>query len=232
MNTNRLLFALLPLALLLFTGCDGTSNVEETPPLEATVVADLPADPATRIDPQTGRPTGTGRYTLFSLRENRIVLGSDEENRADSASTAWDIGFQSTNLIFNGGTSGPGEGAAVLIEDIFENVRTAPENAAFRVDGSAECPSVFGQPGPKMAICPGSGNGWYNYDSQTNVVTPIPGRTIVVRTADGRYAKLRILSYYKGNPDPGAIDPAANPSRYYTFEYVFQPDGSRDLSTN
>ncbi len=227
---DRHLIGIFLLVGFVLAGCD-SSDPDVSEPLEATLVTDVPADPALGVDPNTGRPTTTGRYTFYSLRENRIVLRSDEANRADSISADWDIGFQSTNLIFNGGSSGMGQGAAVIVEDAFENVTVAPAGDTFRVDGQAGCPSVFGQPGPKRAVCPGSGNGWYHYDAETNVISPIPGRTIVVRTADGRYAKLRILSYYEGNPVPEAIDPARDVSRYYSFEYVFQKDGSRDLST-
>lgn len=126
--------------------------------------------------------------------------------------------------MINGGTSGPGQGGAIVLEVPFDEVAEAPTDDQLRVDGVDDCPN-----GVKRAICPGSGNGWYNYDPSTHLIMPIPGRTIVVRTADGRFAKMRILSYYKGAPDPGALNPEAHPSRYYTFEYVFQPDGSRRL---
>jgi hypothetical protein len=47
----------------------------------------------------------------------------------------------------------------------------------------------------------------------------------VIRTADGDgYAKIRIVSYYEGAPD----DPASSDAdaRYYTFDYVYKPDGT------
>ena len=50
----------------------------------------------------------------------------------------------------------------------------------------------------------------------------------MLRTADGNYAKLEILSYYRGNPDTSASDfSAVKNGRYYTFRYVVQPSGSR-----
>jgi hypothetical protein len=228
MYLNRILQLLLGAAftVVVFTGCDST-DPEDDVPLEATRVENIAADPATR-DPNTGQTNESGRYALYSLRENRLVLSSTATDRSDSASTSWDVGFQGTNIIFNGGTSGPGQGAAVIVEDLFEDVTEAPADGAFRVDGQAECPSPTGQPGPRRAICPGSDNGWYNYNPQANLITPIPGRTIVVRTADGRFAKLRIISYYQDAP---AAPTETSVPRYYTFEYVFQPDGSRDLAT-
>ena len=74
-----------------------------------------------------------------------------------------------------------------------------------------------------------SDNGWYNYSSATNLIVPVAGRTIVLTTGDGDYAKVRILSYYQGNP--ATPDPQTDASRYYTFEYVVQPDGSRGFET-
>lgn len=219
---TRLTLSLFAVGCVL-AACDSGSTLREAQPIEVVTVQDLPADPTT-VDSQTGRPVGTGRYTFFSLRTGEIVLRYDEPNRNDSASTAWDLAFQGTNILINGGTSGPGQGGAIVLEVPFDEVAEAPTDDQLRVDGVDDCPN-----GVKRAICPGSGNGWYNYDPSTHLIMPIPGRTIVVRTADGRFAKMRILSYYKGAPDPGALNPEAHPSRYYTFEYVFQPDGSRRL---
>ena len=72
----------------------------------------------------------------------------------------------------------------------------------YAADGeNTGCPAVETAagtfPGSPLAICTGSDNGWYNYNRATNLILPIPGRTIVLRTADGNYAKMRILSYYK-----------------------------------
>ncbi len=53
----------------------------------------------------------------------------------------------------------------------------------------------------------------------------------MVRTGDGEYyAKIRILSYYEGNPEPDTEEFENAPSRYYTFEYAIQMDGSTDLN--
>ncbi len=213
---RTLTLALVAAAALGLSACD--SNSPDVPtPLTATTFEDLAADPTTGRDPTTGAPISSNRYTLFSLRENEVVLNYDEADRSDSNSTAWDIGFRGTSLIVNGGTAGPGNGGVQILTNTFEEVTDAPADG-YRVD-------AVGSP----AIPAGSGNGWYTYNGATNTITPTPGRVIVVRTADGRYAKLRILSYYRGNP--ATIDPNTNEARYYTFEYVFQPDGSTDFET-
>ena len=144
----------------------------------------------------SGMGGGSGPFTLYSLREDRVVP------QKDSASTDWDVGFRGTTIIVNGGISGPGEGAAALLSTAFEDVAEPPADSLFRSDGGGDCPdeSVY-------AICTGSLNGWYEY-AGSGVVNPVPETTLVFRLADGGFAKVRILKYEM-----------AGDSRQYTFEY-------------
>jgi hypothetical protein len=52
----------------------------------------------------------------------------------------------------------------------------------------------------------------------------------VIKTADGKYAKVEMISYYKGNPNTTTAafaDLATRPtSRYYTFRFAYQGDGT------
>jgi len=208
-------FALATVLLITLSACDDSNPAapEEPVELDTQTVEDLPADPTVTVG-ENGRPQGLNQYTFFSLRDNEIVLESGTEARADSNSTAWDIALQGTTIRINGGASGPGNGAAYVAEAAFENV--------VEVDTDRLQPDTD----EALAIPTGSGNGWYNYNSNgQNFIRPIPGRTIVVRTADGEgYAKIRIQSYYEGAPELPA-DREAHPSRYYTFDYVARTDG-------
>ncbi len=225
-------FALLLALALVFAACDSADPISDPTPLTVQTATDVEADPVTSTG--DGPPASTGRYTLYDLDENRIVLSSSEEDpdvRAqDSTATAWDIGFSGTTIVLNGGTSGPGETVAQVLTEAFADVTEAPADG-YVGDGENTCPAVETPggtfPGRPLAVCTGSGNGWYTYSSDTNFIVPIPGRTIVLRTSGGDYAKLRILSYYQGNP----AEPGTTESRYYTFEYVLQPDGSRDFTS-
>jgi hypothetical protein len=155
-----------------------------------------------------------GHYTFYSLRDGAVVPA------ADSASAEWDLAFKSTTILVNGGTSGPGEGGVAVLEDTsFAAVTEAPPAEAFAVDQGTDR--------EETAIRGGAGNGWYAYDFATGIVSPRPV-VLAVRTADGRYAKVQIESYYLGAPGPGEIAPDVG-FRYYTFHYLFQPDGSREL---
>ena len=199
---------------LISTSCDDTiaGNDGEDETSQSVTVEDLAADPLQSTG--EGRPSGTGRYTFFNLEDSSVVLSSSELDRADSNSTQWDIAFQATNVLVNGGTSGPGQGAGYVATEPFDALDTVDESMLVTDDAAQGA----------FAVPPGSGDGWYNYSGPPNhTIAPIPGRTIVVRTADGkRYAKIRILSYYQGNPEL----PTDDPSRYYTFDYVLSPSGT------
>ncbi|MEM8558024.1 MAG: HmuY family protein [Bacteroidota bacterium] len=242
---NRLyllaLFAV-PVALV---GCDSSDSDPIPDPVPDPVIVPIPAQTATDIEADlavafgpTG-PQGRDLYTLYDLDAGEIVLSSNETDMAvraaDSASTAWDIGFRSTTIIFNGGISGPGQGSAQLLVDGFEAITEAPADGYLTDGTNGTCPEIQTPggtfPGPPLAVCTGSDNGWYNYNAAINVVSPLPGRTIVLTTGEGNYAKVRILSYYLGAPAPEDLDPSEDPGRYYTFDYVVQPDGTRSFET-
>ncbi len=157
----------------------------------------------------------TGPFTKFDF-ETGMKTDSDTE---------WDIAFRTTQIIVNGGTSlgtdsepeRNGNAAAVIIDGLFDEVAVAPAVSEFAQD-SAE----------GWAITASSDQGWYNYNFMTNVVSPLPGKVLVFRTRDGKYAKVEILSYYKDAPvqPDGFVDEA----RYYTFKYVYNPnDGETSL---
>ena len=60
---------------------------------------------------------------------------------------------------------------------------------------------------------------WFSYSYLANVLVPKP-LVYLVRTHDGKYAKMHILSYYCANKSAGCL----------TFEYVYQGDGSHRLA--
>lgn len=179
-----------------------------------TTVHNLEADTIIGFAP-TGQPFGAGRYTFFNLEQKQVIANSD------SASTKWDLGFRGTTIIINGGTSGPGNGGAFIYNGVFENLTVIPADSVFRTDA-----------GSNYAITSGSGRGWYNYNAPVNLVTPIPGKVLVIKTANGKYAKVEVLNYYKGGVTPSSTasdDVKLREQRFYTFRYTYQPNGSKNL---
>lgn len=151
---------------------------------EITVIKDLNAN--------------TKSYIYFSLATGKEVP------TADAKTKNWDIAFSKTTIATNSGTSGPGEGGAIVLEKPFDQVSEAPKEG-YKTDGDAG-----------FAIPGGSGNSWYKYDMSVHAILPIPGRTLLVKTAAGKVAKVEIISYYKGAPE----DVPTEESSYYTFRYT------------
>ena len=211
---------ILAIAALIFSACkkDETNNVAVNPndynvsvSGKIVTVKNLPADTIVSISPQ-GQPLGAGKYTFFSLGTNSIVANTD------SATSNWDLAFAGTTVRINAGTSGPGNGGAFVYTGTFDALTTIPTDSTFRIDQA-----------PNYAIVRGSGKSWYTYDGPTNLLSTIPGRVLVIRTASGKYAKVEILNYYKGNTTPlttASESIKIYDSRYYSFRYTYQADGT------
>ncbi len=227
MNLRFLL--VLSLVTLALVGCDTADETSPTPLLEVRTQRNLDArGDSTSRNPMTGVVTliQARPRTYFNLRTGQIRTAA-----TDSNSTTWDLSFESTGIYVNGGISGPGNGAAVVVNDLFENVVTAPADGQFRVDaaGGTANLAIVAQ-GNTM---PPNPLGWYTFSSipggmGASLITPTPGRTIVVRCANGLFAKVQIQSYYLNAPDPATVT-VSTPTRFYTFRWVVQPDGSRNL---
>jgi hypothetical protein len=200
-------------SMFLFSCSKSTTTV--VAPLTATTVNDLPADTIVGITPQ-GQPFGAGKFTFYSLEKNAIVANTD------SASTKWDLAFNGTKILTNSGNSGSGLGGAFIQIGLFDELKTISSDSVFKTDNG---PSSY-------AVTFGSGKGWYTYDPIKNLVTPLAGRVLVVRTASGKYAKVEIIAYYKGGATLAATAPDAEKitkQRYYTFRYIFQPNGTKNF---
>lgn len=158
------------------------------------------------------------KFVLYSFSKNAVIPN------ADSATTQWDIGFRNTTIILNGGTSGPGRAAGQIVEGIFDELNEAPADG-YLVDGN------------EKAI---KGSGWYTYTGQApsgpqHAVLPIAGKILVLKTADDKYVKVEMLSYYKGNPNTATAEFASLATRpaspFYTFRFIYQPDGTSNFKT-
>lgn len=205
-------------AFLFFTACDKDDNTTSVDPVVSVTVTNLPADTIIGITPGAppsgGMPYGAGKYTFFSLERGVVVPA------ADSASNKWDIAFRGSAILTNSGNGGPGVGGAFVYIGLFNDLKTIPSDSTFRTEN---VPTSY-------AIPLGSNKGWYVYDGLNNLITPIPGRVLVIRTATGKFAKIEILNYYKGGVTPAASasdNVKMRDQRYYSFRYSYQSNGSK-----
>jgi hypothetical protein len=158
--------------------------------------------------PATGI-VGPDTVTIDARSEDRWTFIDLEGRRITTDSAAWDIAVKRHRLAVNGGDDFLGGAGAIRLEGPFERVLAAPAEGyqASRVTGGGDTVSA-------------TLDDWYAYSFFSHLLEPEPGVTFVLRTAEGNYAKLRVLSYYCPGPEPGCM----------TLEYVLRPGGGRGLT--
>ncbi len=180
---------------------------------DATTVTDLPGD-------TTATPGGAAKTVYFSFVTNTTVDSSQKKT------ANWDIAFTNiynSYVTINNGTNpvspgygGSTSGALYIVNKPFDSVKTVPASTEININGSA------GMDGYPSASWPG----WYQYNMTTHILTTIQGKTLVIRMANGKYAKLEMMSLYKGNPASPSL---STPVPYLSFRYWVQQDGSTNL---
>ena len=185
-----------------------SSNCDDDDPVILDTVSLTVEDLHAPQEGGQGQPI-SGLFAKFDF-ESGLQTESDSE---------WDVAFRGTTIIVNGGTS---------LGSADEPERTGDAgvyifNGTMAEMTAVETSLIIQDSADGYAITSGSGNGWYTYaGAPTYLISPTPGKILVFRTRDGKYAKMEILSYYLGAPEnPDAF---SDPSRYYTFNYVYQPN--------
>ena len=156
-----------------------------------------------------GQPI-TGEFTKFDFSSGTIT----------ASETNWDIAFRGTDIIVNGGVNSgatdepnrTGNAAAYIATNTLAGVNKVQE-------------TLFQQDSANGYVL----SNWYTYTGPPNhLILPTAGKVLVVKTRDGKYAKLEILSYYKNAPEEITLEIATNDARYFTFNYVYQPNDGVD----
>lgn len=197
------------LALWSFVGCRG--NVDSS--TEPATVTYQPTVP--RLQEVGNRLVGPTVYTI-DARSKEVWMYFDFSRGSVVAvqnpkTDEWDLAFQRYLIRSNGGDTNPAGRVALFslgATDLAE-VRQVPEQAAFVSDVRTK---------NRLASYNPVFEKWYDYSYMANVLAPKP-LVYLVRTQEGHYAKMRILSYYCKENVAGCL----------TFEYVYQGDGSTDL---
>lgn len=153
------------------------------------------------------RLVGPDTVTIDGRDGNRWVHFDLGRSAVAAAGEDWDIAVKRYRLVANGGDGLAGEGGVVRVEAPFDSVREAP---AIGYETSRVTP---GRDTVNVVL-----DDWYSYSWLSHLLQP-DRATFVVRTHDGRYAKLAVLAYYCPGPEPGCL----------TIEYAYQGDGTRRL---
>lgn len=171
--------------------------------------------PVLEADEITLDATSYTEWVYVSLSSGQIVEVTDPANDMN-----WDLGFHRWDVRTNGGLSGNGQGAALkLNETLLEQVTIAPESG-YATDIMMQI-NMTGMP-PVLEDHPANSElaQWMDLDMSTMPPTyTMSDKVFIVKTADGNFAKLKFTDYMNDTGVRGHI----------TFEYVLQPDGTRNF---
>lgn len=197
-KTTKLLTILIALSLMVIS-CNKDDDNDNDNDLNATTV---------KIDASSYTD-----WVYFSFSTGGLVTENDPAN-----STSWDLGLMRHAFRTNSGTSGSGNGGVINAGAVdFDTYLEAPSNG-YTVDdtvliGAADDPMHI----PAIPV-PGSSvisYTWGTLDMTTHQYT-MSNNVFVIKTADGKYAKMIVKNYYS---DEGT-------SGNYTIDYVYQEDGT------
>lgn len=245
-NVAKIFLALLLVGV--FTACKKDKKHEPAePPIEVgEKVAFYKLHRVENLAAETDNsdPMDAKKEVLYSLEYN--IERSSKYLKTD----LWDISFSemfnsllganNKNNRQNLGSGGDGIGGILILEQNFEDVIDIPSDDQFLTGTGVIGPDELGEFG--------TGKGWYIYDWAGTIIgdgsadkkhvsyalgeqikkadgTDAPIRTIVLRTAQGNYAKIKMISCYK---DAFTVDEMFKdtPHNFFTFEYVLVPKGS------
>lgn len=141
------------------------------------------------------------RWVFFDFSRGSTVSGPGD--------LEWDLAVRRHLIVVNGGKAFPGRAGALDLGDVaLDSLRVVPVQAYIGTERS-----LSHRPSHPVL------EPWYRYNALTHLLLPRP-TTFAIRTADGKYAALRILSYYCPGPLPGCL----------TFRYSYQGAGGRSLT--
>lgn len=154
-------------------------------------------DAGTTVDaPPLGKYTTTrgadGSYTTIidSTSATDWIYGDFETGMETDTSGPWDLRFQRFHISTNGGISGTGGVEVARVTGVAFTEVTSPPASGWTTD------AVDGDDAnmdPDYAF--EQGDGWYDYNPMTHVLTPRP-LVWVVKTNGGSMIKLEITKYY------------------------------------
>ncbi len=170
------------------------------PSYEPTPISPRPRPDGLVVDTVTVDARDSRRWVFFDFETGSAVVDPDP--------ATWDLALRRFHIVSNGGPEFAGAAGVLSLPDPWVAVVEAPadgyEETVGRLEGRPDTPPLAR---------------WYHYSFFAHTLTPA-GRTYVVRTAEGAYAKFRIVSYYCPEATPGCL----------TLAYAFQGDGSRRLA--
>ncbi len=187
-----------------FSSCSNNDDSTLLLDIESQFVSNLFA-PQIGGQDQLGNPLPiSGEFTKFDFSTGQTT----------TSATDWDIAFRATSIIINGGVSSNTTDEAERTGNAAAYIATGTMTSITDVNTAS-----LAQDSENNYVL----DDWYTYAGPpTHIIAPTPGKILVIRTRNGKYAKVEILSYYKDAPN--TPDAFADEERYYTFNYVYNPN--------
>jgi len=151
--------------------------------------------------------TAASTDLYFNFDKGKLVPGTD----------TWHMKFKSTEINFDTLNNVQ---AQLIANTSFASQTTAPTSGyANKIDNNTGGGN-------------NTGTGVFNYAGvPTHIISPIPGKIIAVKLADGRYVKIEMISYYKYAPVNIQDSTYTRvSSKYYSFRYLISAASSTDWS--
>jgi hypothetical protein len=160
--------------------------------------------------------SSSATWKYFSFEKNDTVTITDPQTSA-----GWDLAFQRYRIRTNGGLSGTAMGSAANSykkgQTGFDALTAVSDTATFSADESIQ---IAVQGGYATYIVNPELYTWFAIELAAQGTQIVPSDFIyIVKTANGKYAKVWFKSYYS----------SANTSGHVTIQYKYQPDGSKNL---
>ena len=152
-------------------------------------------------------------WTYFSFEKGNFVE-VDQDNYNNDLN--WDLGFLRFNIRTNGGESGKGQGAAIETSaKTFDAVTVIPssgfiKDSQIKVMTSGAMPPKYTETSGSTAFKVDGNQGWAKFDP-TTMVWSFNNNVFIVRTANGKYAKVIMKTFLNDSDKSGNI----------TFQYVY-----------
>jgi hypothetical protein len=129
--------------------------------------------------------TAKDAWTYVSFETGVIAAPADPK-----ASLDWDVAFQRYNVKTNGGTSGPGQGAAAELGALDLKDTTTAAVGSWTADAEIADARTNSKQSMNSIL-----SGWYDYHFLKHVLVS-KYRLYAIRAADGRVALFKIYDYY------------------------------------
>ena len=187
------------LVFLLCVGCsDDAGEGGGTPSTEADVaqadgsdVANPGSGPTSELVTTAKNEDGSWLTAIDASSTLEWVYFDIDSGEVATADAGWDLAFQRSNIMVNGGISGTGDVSVSVLPGVDFGSLTQAPSAGYETDEAN--PDDVDNPEYVFA----ADGGWYDYDVTTHTLTA-RDRIYIVKSTDGGWFKVKFEDYYRG----------------------------------